>query len=421
MEYPALAATVPALETLLSQDFSPVPEKTRQDLLVDEFLLKIAKGDTPGAAVKLNALLATDDPSANAAANAAANVGLRRMGAEFFYDHQNPLRAAELFSKLSGERDIARAADALALAGEIPGARNIWLALSSDPNSSINLSRSLYNLAASSTDKKEEASWLEKLFSAAQKGNASMDSTRIYGVIRYTRLLDTPRSIAVLSETVISGSESKKQYPLLDLELLRRRLETPTGQSAAKGGSPPVTWPPNRAAAEVWLLLGRNPGIEALYEWAAWYFDHQKLYDESSRLLKEAARKGFSGPWIELHRSLALIREGKTAEGEKILKDAASRGAGGSQDWRIFANLGRIQEGRRTVSTAIDYYETAATLALNQRPADNTAAAQIQIRLSRCLDTLGRSQESRRALERALELDPDNLNARYELTRKNTN
>ena len=404
MEDPARAAAVPELVNLLSQDSTAIPAKTRQDLLVNEFLLRVIKGDIPGATTRLNTLLATTDS------------GLWRMGAEFFYDHHNPLRAAELFNRLAGESDIVRAADALALAGEIPGARNIWFALSSASHSSADTSRIFYNLAVSSTDKKEEASWFEKLFSTAQRGRASMDSTRIYAIIRYTRLLDTPRSIAVLSEATASpqaatsGRDNIKQHPLLDLELFRRSL---------------ATWPPNRAAAEAWLLLGRNPGEETLYEWVAWYFDHQKLYAETSRLLKEASHKGMSGPWFDLHRSLALIREGKTTEGEKILKEAGkesqgstgSQGPAGSQDWRIFANLGRIQESRRAVSAAIEYYETAAALVSHQRSAEKTAAAQIQIRLSRCLEALDRRQESRRALEYALELDPDNLNVRHELTR----
>ena len=393
LEDPVRAAALPGLENLLSQDLSGLPLQIRQDLLVDEFLLRVVKGDVSGATSRLNTLLATN------------HTGLWRMGAEFFYDHQNPLRAAELFSRLAGDRDAARAADALALSGEIPGARNIWFALSSSPDNTTNLSRIYYNLAVSSTDKKEESAWLEKLFTTAQRRQASMDNTRIYSIIRYTRLLDTSHSIAVLSEAVtsaeslVSGERGMKQHPLLDLELHRRRLDT---------------WPPNRAAAELWLLLGRNPGEQALYEWTAWYFDHQKLYTETSRLLIEAARKGMSGSWVDLHRSLALIRDGKTSEGEKLLKEAGSRiqGPAGAQDWRILANLGRIQESRRAVSTAIEYYEAAAGLAR-----EKTAAAQVLLRLSRCLEALGKRQESRRALESALELDPDNFNIRLELRR----
>jgi tetratricopeptide (TPR) repeat protein len=247
--------------------------------------------------------------------------------------------------------------------------------------------RCLYNLAATSGNRQEEAAWLERYF--------SQGGTGIYGIIRYTRLMDSSRAIAALEEIAVSGEESIKRHPLLDLELLRRKQDS---------------LPLNRARAEVWLLLGRNPGDEALHEWAAWYFDHQKLYDETDRLLKEASRRGMTGTWLDLHNSLALIREGKTAEGEKILREARGR----SQDWRIPANLGRIHEGRRAISVALEHYEAAAALVKG----DNSAAAQVQLRISRCLETLGHTRESRRALEYALELDPDNLAIRREIRRE---
>jgi hypothetical protein len=48
---------------------------------------------------------------------------------------------------------------------------------------------------------------------------------------------------------------------------------------------------------------------------------------------------------------------------------------------------------------------------------DKKAASEIQFRISRCLRALGRSGEIRRVLEYALDLNPDNLNARHELRR----
>jgi tetratricopeptide (TPR) repeat protein len=199
----------------------------------------------------------------------------------------------------------------------------------------------------------------------------------------------------------VFGEEGMSQNPLLDLELLRRRLDT---------------WPSNRARAEIWMLQNRQSGEELIYEWAAWYFDYQRLFTETAQLLKEAERKGMTGSWLDLHRSIALIIEGKTAEGEKILKEAFNRPA--AVDWRIPANLGRIQESRRAISAATEYYETAAALLTGKKAVrEKKAAAQVQMRLSRCLETLGRTHESRRAVEYALELDPDNLNIRRELRR----
>jgi tetratricopeptide (TPR) repeat protein len=384
LDNPARAAALPFFPDLLAADLSGFSEKTQRDLLTDEFLLRVYSGDVTGAAGRLNNLL---DMNMNA-----RTPEITRMGADFFYDHDNPLRAAELFLSLDGENDFARAADALALAGEIPGARNIWLALSSESRGEESRAglRYLYNMASSSPSQAEEESWLERLFSHAQRfqsGQNPMDSLSVYSVIRYTRLLDTDRSIAVL--------EDMKGNNLLDLELLRRR------QSA---------WPPTRAASEVWVLLSRNNDDEDLYEWAAWYFEHQRLYSEITRLLKEAARKGMSGSWFDLHTSLALIRDGKISEAEKILQSRFRDPA--LSDWRIAANLGRIQESRRAISSALEYYQAAATLVK-----DKPSAALVQLRLARCFEALGRMNESYRALELAFELDSGNINVRREFSR----
>ena len=392
LDDPAQAAGVPAIENLLSQGFSGNPAGS-QNLLVNEFLLRAARGDIPGASARLNALLDSAETAAS------GGPGIQRMAAEFFYDHNNPSRAAELFARLAsdhaGDADILRLADSLALAGEIPGARNIWFALSVNPAASggfsqpeLARSRVFYNMAASSADRQEELLWLERLFSyRAQRRQNPMDSAGVYSVIRYTRLFDTARGIAILEE------ESSHQDPLLDLELLRRRLDT---------------WPPGRAAAEVWLLLNRHPRDEAIHEWAAWYFEHRRLYAEAARVLNNATHNGMTGSWIALHRAIALLRQGEIAEGERLLREAGT----GSRDWRIFANLGRVHESHRRISAALEAYEAAAVL-VDER----TAAAQVHMRLSRNLEALGRRHESRIALERALELDPDNLTIRRELRR----
>jgi tetratricopeptide (TPR) repeat protein len=313
------------------------------------------------------------------------------MGAEFFYDHNNPLRAAELFLSLEGENDYARAADALALAGEIPGARNIWLTLSSGGMGAEQQKarlRYLYNLASSSQDNAEEESWLERLFSQSQGARqGALDSLSVFSVIRYTRLLDIDRSIAVL--------EDFKGDPLLNLELLRRKQPG---------------WPPTRATSEVWTLLNRSGDTPDLYEWAAWYFEYQRLYSEMAVLLKEAARKGMTGSWFDLHTSLALIRGGKTTEAERILEARLRDPA--FADWRIAANLGRIQESRRAISSALEYYQAAAAL-VNDKP----SAALVQLRLGRCFEALGRTTESYRAIELAYELDSNNINVRREVRR----
>ncbi|MDR2617955.1 MAG: hypothetical protein LBC62_03700 [Treponema sp.] len=382
---PEQAVSVAGMEQLLSAGLARIPAKVQKDLRIDEMLLRIVLGDS-GAAVRINNLI-QEEPSDSACL---------KLGAEYFYDYNNPMRAAELFSRL-GDAGLGRQADSLFLAGEIAGARNIWRALAS-PSGSRSLtelsSRSLYNLAATAADKAEAASWLEKLFAAGTGENfrANIDGPGLYGIIRYTRLQDAPRSIAILDEGTLRNN------PLLDLELLRRRLDA---------------WQPDRSVAEVWLLLGRHPESEALYRWGGYYFDRQKRYAETAQLLKVATAHGINGAWMDLHRSLALIREGKSAEAEKLLKNAMEKHS--PPDWRIPANIARLQESRRAIQAALDAYEKAAALVRDSRD-----AALVQMRISRCLEALGRRAESRNALERALALDPENLNARYELRRLDT-
>lgn len=430
LDDPVRAAEISGLGSLLAADAN-FPPPFAAELRLDDFLLLAAKNDIRSASAKLDALLSSPD---------SGRQDIIQLGADFYYDFNNPMKAAELYLRLGGEREIARAADALVLAGEIPGARNIWIALSSGQNAGNppdalaspygnreaaprefpatgneaareRLDRILYNLAVSSADSGEEKQWLEKLFSGrsrlARGGRNLDDATGTFSIIRYTRLLDTPDSIAALTGTELPGAG---QNPLLDLELLRRRMET---------------LPQQRAAAETWMLINRHSADEALYEWAAWYFDHQKLYEETARVMKEAERRAMSGSWLALHRSLALLLAGKTGEAEKILKDEYLKGSPdwrvpaspdwripANPDWRVPANLGRIQESRRAIALALEYYEAAAGLVR-----ENKAAARIQMRVSRCLAALGQTRESRRALETALELDPDDINIRRELRR----
>jgi tetratricopeptide (TPR) repeat protein len=391
---PHRASGVPDLEKTLASGLPRLSQRSAESLVLDEALLRALSGDVPGAAVRMNNLLSSRGDEER----------ILRAAAGFFYDHGNPIRAAELFARLPGDGDTGREADALALAGETGRAGELWRLLASprlDGRSGDGGSRtrSLYNLAAVSAGAEEEKAWLERLFAnlnadPAGRGEAGVSAgtpAAVFGLIRYTRMLDTPRSIVILAEEGLKN-------PFLDLELFRRRLDT---------------WPVDKSLAEAWLLLERHPEEERLYQWAAYFFDSQKQYAETAQLLKNAANKQISGPWLELHRALALIREGKVSNGETILKDAlAERRLLPEAAWLYHANLGRVSEGRRSFSAALDYYQTAAALV-----ADKAAAARLELRISRCLKVLGRDIESRRALENALELDPDNLDARYELRR----
>jgi len=412
---PAAALSIAGLENSLSRYDGArigISQAAAENLLVNQFLIRAVRGDVAGASANLNTLL----PQAHTGTYLAAQQRLvaaqpriarhTRMAADFFYDHNNPREAARLFASLLNagvgfESDAIRLADSLALAGEIQGARNVWFSLTAAPNplgtpalgeaslirAPHSRSRLFYNLAASSPDNHEQAMWLERLFSyRALSAQNITERTDVYSVIRFSRLFDTHRAISILEE-------SPNTDPLLELELVRRNL---------------ANFPPTRASAEVWLLSNRHPADPYIYQWAAWYFEHRRLFAENARLIDGAIRNGITGDWIYMHQALAFMRQGEIANGERLLREAAS----GNQDWRVFANLGRIYESRRQFSSALAAYETAAALA-DDRP----SAAQVQLRLSRNLEAIGHIHESRNALERALELDPENINIRRELRR----
>ncbi|MCL2472759.1 MAG: hypothetical protein FWF26_03685, partial [Treponema sp.] len=205
-EDPDYATKAP--EKLFSLDFSGFPEQLKRDLDIDDFLVKAVKGDSAGASYRLNTLLASSIPPD-------VRAEITRMGAEFYYDNNDPLKAGELFSRLAAadppgdEGDYERIADSLAVAGQISGARNIWLALAAQNRPDAVYFRSLYNLASASADRDEEKSWLEKLFSRNYRSSQNPDdSIATYSAIRYTRLLDTADSIAAL-EQIIPGQGVK--------------------------------------------------------------------------------------------------------------------------------------------------------------------------------------------------------------------
>jgi tetratricopeptide (TPR) repeat protein len=159
--------------------------------------------------------------------------------------------------------------------------------------------------------------------------------------------------------------------------------------------------------------LERYPETEYLYDWGAWYFDRQRRYDETAMLLKTAARRNFSGYWMDFYQALQYIREGNLDAAEDLLAEAAVAAAQDDQ-WAAFANWGRVLEALRAPARALEHYERAMAAVVE---VDEHTASRIQVRVAHCLRTLGRIAESRRALEYALDLNPDNLTARLELGR----
>jgi tetratricopeptide (TPR) repeat protein len=345
---------------------------TEQELFfINAALLHLLRGDTEGAASWVVLLLQGPEPSGRA----------HQFAAEFFYNNGNPLRAAEFFARFTDPWSLSRQADSLWLAGYPDGAYGIWSALAaSEEIPDPIVIRSLYNLASLTEDVKAKTNYFERLLLKAPE-----DAPAFLG---YSRLFNRARAIDMLMTV-----DPKQEKPLLDLELLRRRLEQ---------------WELPRSAAETWMLLSRHPWDERLYRWGAYFFERQRQYNESALLLKQARMSGMNGSWLDLHEALACIREGRLNDAETLLQKASQD----SGSWQVFANLGLLEESRRAVSSALRFYETASSLIKN-----NVDAAGIQVRIARCLRSLGRDQEIRRVLEYAIDLDPDNLNALLELHR----
>ncbi|MCL1835968.1 MAG: hypothetical protein FWG46_00310 [Treponema sp.] len=349
-----------------------------QAIAADAIILKIFAGDIPGASGGIEYALAGSPSPA-----------LIRLAAEFFYDFGTMLRSAELFSLLDDEAALSRQADALWLAGYPDSARSIWAVLQGD---GIPENRALYNLALTAEDGEEAAALYQRLVAAE-----TYDACRDFGLIHYSRLLDAQRAVTLL------GAERdpiSPRDPLIDLEIVRRRSEI------AETG---------RTIAESWMLLERFPLEEGLYRWAAWYFDLHRSFGESALLLRTAARHGFNGQWKQVHDALAFIREGNLDAAENAL--AASGGE--NAPWEALANLGRVLESRHAPAQARANYEKAFQALLESAPDSGwrETASLIQHRIARCYMTQGRTEESRLALEYALDLNPDNLRARMELGR----
>ncbi|GHV58040.1 hypothetical protein AGMMS49579_24820 [Spirochaetia bacterium] len=368
---PLLAAGLPYLRAGL-------PDDEGDRLIADLGILRLLRGDISGAALEIQAISAGTNFSP-----------LLHFMAEYYYDFGDPLRAAALFSRFNDEISMSRSADALWLGAEAAAARNIWKILAAPQGalSAIGL-RSLYNLAVTAEDQPEAAAWLGRLFSEGQNDPSLWaDPCFPAGIIRYTRLLDTQRALAILE------NEELQKQPLPDMELLRRRREI---------------WPTDRIVAETWLLLGRYPEESALYQWGAYYFDHQRKYDEEALLIKTAERRQIGGPWLDFNAAIRLIGDGRLEEAEEYLRGIPRS----AKIWQANANLARLLEFRRAPAEALEYYETAAALVK-----DPESASRIQLRIALCFQALGRIEDSRRVLEYALDLNPDNFKARTELKR----
>jgi hypothetical protein len=364
----------------------------REALIINAALLNIIRSDS--AAVEMRELFA---------GRAALSDHALSFAADYYYDFGDLLTAAELFSRIPAENAVARQADALWLAGLSENAQAFWEILALEGGYQ---ERALHNLALTADSRDDAWFYLSALASLPRTVNPG----RLYGVIRYSRMMNAAQAIPVLEAEIASLAASGPAAEnsgsaeveadaaqiitdLLELELLKRR---------------PEVWESGRVIGAAWLLLGKYPEDERMYQWANWYFLRQRAYAEAAILLRNGTRHALQFP---LSEALLYMYEGNYDTAEEIL---AAMAEGEDASWAVYANLARILEARRDPVRGLRNYEKAA-LTVGSR----IDASRIQFRIAMCLKTIGRFAELREALEYALELNPDNHNARLELSRLN--
>jgi tetratricopeptide (TPR) repeat protein len=310
----------------------------------------------------------------------AESINTFRFAAEYAYDAGNFPLSSRLFAALPDDNALERAGDALFLDGDVDGARELWL-LSSNANS-------LYNYASWTNETEEtdgRTAALEKLL-AQYAEPSSLSFTA--GMILYTRLMSDDRAAAVLGAT-----RHTAQIPLLDLELWRRTEKN---------------YPPGRALAGMWLLIGRHPQQVPIYEYASWYFGRERQYEELSLLLKNASLQGIDSGMLQYWRIMLDARDGDYKRVREALSALPHDPDG--HLWFVSANTGRLYEAERSWKNAVDHYYIA--LANASGAPDKSRILQ---RIAICLATQGRNSEALVVLEEAVSLDPTNLTARSTL------
>ena len=360
MGNPAKALTIAHKEALWARD------SLDNEIAANLLLLRIISGDRSVAQKVLDTLTFSTI-----------------LKARFFYDYGEPQKSAQLLHQATDEESTVLHADALYLSGNIETARMLWKTLAADKISPLTKTRSLYNLAASASTANESLHFLEQLFT----GYSFTDSKdyAIFAAIRYTRLLESEQALSILQDM--------ETDPLIDLEIQRRLSEARSL---------------DKSIAETWVLLDKYPNDERIYKWAAYFFDYQKRYTETAILEKRALMQGISGTWLDIHKALTLMREKRFDEAEELYSLVKE------PIWQVPANIALIQEARRSTTAALMSYQRAAELV-----SDSEHAAILHLRISHCLRALNRESESRAALERSLELNPNYLSARVEMRRFN--
>jgi len=377
-----------------------------ESINLDLAVLKTYRRNYRAALADIQIMLSTEDTeqlTEDSVTAAPLSENILNFAAEFHYDFGELPRSAELFSLINNSRAMSRQADALYLAGFEDSAKSLWKILSQAQSgqTSIEDSRieiSLYNLAVSAQNEnnaKDAETLLERLektdtdFSDIQRRDS-----RQYGLIRLSRLKEITRASSLLMNDKYF---SPQKFPYIDLEISKRYTHV---------------WNLNRQTAETWMLLDRHSENEDLYKWAAWHFFFQRRYDEIPIFLDRLDLHNPEYAWVDLYKALKLMNDGNLQAAENILLSIPENNAG----WTVNANLGRIYDEVRSPSRALHQYELAASK-LEFLPQSGKAASRVRQRIASCFTALNRQNDAMRALLTAIDLDPENNNARLELER----
>ncbi|MDR2865510.1 MAG: hypothetical protein LBV68_07880 [Spirochaetaceae bacterium] len=456
---------------VLSDSLSDIPSALRINRIDDLFsfttriLLQktgAASAVTEGLSIDLSLLKILDNKAEEANAYLIPfnpGTAFSRKSSDFFanyeYDFGNLLLAAQIWTESGKEEDLARAADALYLANMPENARQLWSILTEDrrtptagdqqvderfdydfdepfnesfidsfyendeplPNKGsrnqtvIKASekirfQSFYNLASSATRTADKRAPLENIL--AEAGDSDKEIV-LYSIILYTRMLEDQKARLVLKENPLT-----EKTMLLDLELFRRSL---------------TDMPLERSIADTWLVLDRHNDDERLYQWAAWYFDYERRFNETDFLVKLAEKREIIGEWLPFNKGIFYMRAGDYASAAKIfessMRKSENKKPSSSGDlWTFPANLGLIREAEHNFSAALDNFTQAVRELQNQdsgiafdKKKSNEKAARLQLKIARCFGVLGRKGEAREAILKAAELDGSNINVRIVLDR----
>jgi len=364
--------------------------------------------------------------------------------ANYFYDFKAPDQAAEIWTKLGGTKDLARAADALYLAQNTDTARTLWEILTKAPPNYENLTVkgleeqrlikiiSLYNLAGTSKTNAEKTRYIEDLFTEVPysinsntgsgvssginsgisspgnpgTGDGGADNipfrAYLYGTVLYTRTLPDGQAAEILNENPRTRTE-----PLLSLEKFRRAVNLV---------------PVEKSIPDTWILIDENPHNEMIYHWASWYFDFQGRFDDTSFLLKKARRSLAGGSWIDFNEAVLQIRAGNYDDAAELLQNSLTQEEKPRDSWAFYANLGLLFERAHNFNRAYENFVTARDLLL--RNADlsvkenRTNAALVYLKLASCSNFFGRTDEAKSAILEAGKFAPDNIKVRLAASKK---